>query len=128
MNKPSFFLFLAGVFGGLAVVLGAFAAHGLRDKLEPRMLEVFETGARYQIYHAIALLAVSYHGLVAQFNSWTLSACWAWTVGILIFSGSLYLLILTGIKWFGAITPIGGTALIIGWISLAISALGQRAS
>lgn len=123
MNRPSFFLLIACVAGGLGVVLGAFAAHGLKDRLEPRMLEIFETGVRYQMIHALALLAVSLAGSNFWPSSWTASACWAWTVGILVFSGSLYLLAVTGIRWLGAITPLGGIAFIAGWILLAGAAI-----
>ncbi|HQH71704.1 MAG TPA: DUF423 domain-containing protein [bacterium] len=123
MNRPPFFLLIACVAGGLGVALGAFAAHGLRDRLEPRMLEIFETGVRYQMVHALALLTVSLSGSSLWPSHWTPSACWAWTFGILVFSGSLYLLAVTGLRWLGAITPLGGIAFIAGWICLAIAAL-----
>ena len=112
------FLMLGGVFGFLGVALGAFGAHLLKDKLAPDMLDVFEVGVRYHMVHALALLAV---GLAAA--QWPESGVglsgWLFAVGILIFSGSLYILALTGVKWLGAITPIGGAAFLAGWAVLA---------
>lgn len=98
----------------LSVALGAFAAHGLRTRVGPDLVAIFETGARYQMYHALGLIAV---GLVAmQRPSGLLQASgWAMLVGILIFSGSLYTLTLSGIRTFGAITPVGGVAFLVGW-------------
>ncbi len=101
--------------------LGAFGAHGLKSRLEPEMLAVFETGVRYQMYHAIALLAVGYAatrwpGPLTQLSGWL------FTIGILIFSGTLYILAISGMKWLGAITPLGGLAFILGWCCLAWSA------
>ena len=106
----------------LAVAAGAFGAHALRERLAPDMLAVFETGARYQMYHALGLLAVAW--AVAR---WPGSAAglagWLFLAGTLLFSGSLYLLTLTGQRWLGAITPLGGLAFIAGWASLAWAAL-----
>ncbi len=119
---------LAAIFGGLSVALGAFGAHGLRAKvldgsLEPRMLEVWQTAASYQMYHALALLCVTW--LLTQKPELTSAhiAGWAFIAGIAIFSGSLYTMVFTGIKWLGAITPIGGVAFLIGWGALAFSLL-----
>ncbi|MBD3265516.1 DUF423 domain-containing protein [bacterium] len=123
MSQQAFFLLMAGIWGGLGVILGAFGAHGLKDRLTPDMLEIFEVGVRYQMFHAIALLAVAAGCASLWSSSWTSAACWAWMVGIVIFSGSLYILAITGIRWLGAITPIGGVAFIIGWILLAIAAV-----
>jgi uncharacterized membrane protein YgdD (TMEM256/DUF423 family) len=105
--------------GGLAVVLGAFGAHGLKARVEPELLAVFETGVRYHMYHALALLAV---GLAAakRTGRWLSAAGWLFVAGIGVFSGSLYLMTLTGGRWLGAITPIGGVAFILGWATLAI--------
>ena len=115
------FAMLAGVFGALGVAAGAFGAHALQGKVEPRMLEVFETAARYQMYHALALLAV---GLARVHWPTTLlsMAGWFFLAGILVFSGSLYLMTATGERWLGAITPIGGLAFIVGWLLLAARA------
>ncbi|MBX7256361.1 MAG: DUF423 domain-containing protein [Candidatus Hydrogenedentes bacterium] len=115
------------VFGGLGVALGAFAAHGLKQRLTPEMLAIFEVGVRYQMYHALALVAVAMGsaGLWRMRCTWW--ACIMWTTGVLIFSGSLYALALTGIRWLGAITPFGGVAFLIGW-SLLLAAAMRAAS
>ena len=101
----------------LAVALGAFAAHGLKSRLSPDMLGIFEVGVRYHMYHALALLAVAWASSRWP-NGSTRAAGWAFIVGIVIFSGSLYILSITGIRWLGAITPIGGVAFLIGWFLL----------
>jgi uncharacterized membrane protein YgdD (TMEM256/DUF423 family) len=123
------FLAIAAILGGLAVAAGAFASHALKEKLTERALEIFETGARYQMYHALALLLVA---LLCNSGLQTLpyeappptlvTAGIAFIVGVVIFSGSLYALSLTGIKWLGAITPLGGAAFILGWGCLAVAA------
>ena len=119
MNRV--FLFLGSVSGALAVAAGAFGAHALRGRLEPRALEIYEVAARYQTYHALALLAVA----VAA-SRWPgaapHAAGWCFVAGTLIFSGSLYAMSLGAPRWLGAITPIGGVAFIAGWIALAITA------
>lgn len=116
------FMVLACVFGGLAVALGAFGAHALGDRLGPDAMQTYETAVRYQFYHALALVAVAF--AVFRWPNATLAgiAGWLFVAGIVIFSGSLYLLVLTGTRWLGAITPIGGVALIAGWICLALAA------
>jgi uncharacterized membrane protein YgdD (TMEM256/DUF423 family) len=119
------FILLGAVNGFLAVALGAFAAHMLRDTLDPHLYTVFQTGVDYQATHALALLAVgmlSYH----LESSWLKPAGWLLFTGILLFSGSLYLLSLTGIKGIGIITPLGGTAFLLGWAALGIAALRGR--
>ena len=101
----------------VAVALGAFGAHGLRGRLVPDMLMSFEIGVRYQMYHAFGLFVVAWASSRwpdSNFNP----AGWSFIVGIIIFSGSLYLLSLTGIRWLGAITPAGGIAFLIGWAIL----------
>jgi uncharacterized membrane protein YgdD (TMEM256/DUF423 family) len=111
-------LAIAAVNGLISVAAGAFGAHGLRDKLSARHLEVFETAARYQMYHAVALLAVAW--LLSRAATGTSQASgWCFLIGIIIFSGSLYALALTGIDKLGMITPIGGLAMMIGWALLA---------
>lgn len=114
-----FFLLAGSIAMALAVALGAFGAHGLKNMLTDEMLDIFETGVKYHFYHAIGLLVI---GLVAQHMSESLLLQWAgWMMiaGILIFSGSLYILSIAGIRWMGAITPIGGVCFIISWILLA---------
>ena len=107
---------------GLGVLIGAFGAHGLRDRLTPDMLAVFETGVRYLLTHALGLLAVAWAASRWP-NAWTGSAGWLFVAGIVVFSGSLYLLALTGTRWLGAITPIGGVAFLIAWGCLATALL-----
>jgi uncharacterized membrane protein YgdD (TMEM256/DUF423 family) len=107
---------------GLGVVLGAFGAHGLKARVTPDLLAIFETGVRYHMYHALALLAVAWAS-TRWTTSWIGAAGWLFVVGILIFSGSLYLLTLTGARWWGAVTPIGGLAFIAGWMCLAMGAI-----
>jgi uncharacterized membrane protein YgdD (TMEM256/DUF423 family) len=122
---PQLFLFVAGVSGFLAVALGAFGAHGLRERLAPELLVIFEVGVRYQMYHALALAAVAF--ALDRWPSASLQwAGWCFVAGTLIFSGSLYVLALSGVRWLGAITPFGGVALLAGWAVLAWSAGSAR--
>jgi uncharacterized membrane protein YgdD (TMEM256/DUF423 family) len=115
------FFVLGAVLAGLAVAAGAFGAHGLRDRLAPDMLAVFETGARYQMYHALALVACAW--AVGRWpGGFAAAAGWCFVVGVLLFSGSLYVLSTTGVRWLGAITPFGGVAFLVGWGLLAWTA------
>lgn len=110
--------FLVGSISALiAVVLGAFGAHGLKGRLTTDMLNAFEVGVRYQMYHALALLAVAW-ALSRWPRAEVTVAGWLFVAGTIIFSGSLYLLSLTSVRWIGAITPIGGVAFLLGWLSL----------
>ena len=116
-----FFSIGAGL-AGLAVALGAFGAHALKARLDAAMLANFETGARYQMYHALALLAVAW-----AVNRWPASglpaiAGWLFVAGVGLFSGSLYLMAFTGQRWLGAVTPLGGAAFLAGWLCLIIAA------
>jgi uncharacterized membrane protein YgdD (TMEM256/DUF423 family) len=113
---------LGAIIGGLAVITGAFGAHGLEGKLDSKGFAVYETAAKYQMYHAPALLAVGLLGLSGRGGKALNLAGWLFLVGVLIFSGTLYALAFTGIHWLGMITPIGGLALIAGWFALAIAA------
>lgn len=116
------FLIVATFFGGLAVALGAFGAHGLQDLVTEARLQTFETAVRYQMYHALALFAVV--GLIRWTPSPLLGwAGWLLIAGVLIFSGSLYLLVFTNASWLGAVAPIGGTAMIAGWLMMLIAVL-----
>lgn len=117
-------LAVGAVAGALGVALGAFGAHGLKGRVAPEMLAVFETGVRYHMYHALALVAV---GLVAgrAGGAWPAAAGWLFLAGIVVFSGSLYAMTFTGARWLGAITPLGGVAFIAGWLVLAVA--GARA-
>ncbi|HAT9135718.1 TPA: DUF423 domain-containing protein [Legionella pneumophila subsp. pneumophila] len=116
------FLIFAGLFGLLGNALGAFGAHALKTKLSPTMLAIYQAGAQYQFYHALALLAVSVLLFHIQ-STWLNLSGLAFIAGILLFSGSLYLLSITGIKWIGIITPIGGLSFILGWLFLIIAVI-----
>lgn len=122
MTLDRTFLALGALSAGVSVAAGAFGAHALKARLPPDLLAVFETGARYQMYHAVGLAlaawAASRQGGAAA--SW---AGWLFLAGTLLFSGSLYALALSGIRVLGAVTPFGGVAFIAGWIALALAAL-----
>lgn len=117
------FLFLGALACLLAVVLGAFGAHALRARLSPDMLAVYQTGVQYHFWHALGLLAIALALAHLPESSLLKAAGWAVLFGIVVFSGSLYLLAITGLKWIGAITPIGGVAFIVGWTLVALAAL-----
>jgi uncharacterized membrane protein YgdD (TMEM256/DUF423 family) len=116
------FITIGALSGFIAVAAGAFGAHALRDRLSAAMLQVFQTGVTYQMYHALALVAVGF--LLGRFSvdgsSFLTGAGWLFLVGTVLFSGSLYLLALSDIAWLGAITPLGGIAFLLGWLALAI--------
>jgi uncharacterized membrane protein YgdD (TMEM256/DUF423 family) len=115
------FLLIGSISAFMAVGAGAFGAHALKARLDPTLLNAFEVGARYQIYHALALI-----GLAVLHARWPGSllnvAGWLFVAGTVLFSGSLYLLSLTGLRWLGAITPIGGVAFLAGWLCLVVLA------
>ncbi|MEM7677885.1 MAG: DUF423 domain-containing protein, partial [Myxococcota bacterium] len=125
IGRPRHLTFMAKVFvvagavsGLIGIALGAFGAHGLKARLTEELLAIFETGARYQMYHALALVFV---GLAAQIKPHGAfqTAGWLWIIGTFLFSGSLYALALSGVRVLGAITPLGGLAFIAGWACLA---------
>ncbi|NEO32296.1 MAG: DUF423 domain-containing protein [Symploca sp. SIO3C6] len=117
------FLVIAAIMAGFSVAAGAFASHALKAKLTERAIAIFETGARYQMYHALALLLVALLLSRAPTPQIPLIAAGsAFIIGIALFSGSLYALSLSGIKWLGAVAPLGGVAFIVGWGCLAIAA------
>jgi uncharacterized membrane protein YgdD (TMEM256/DUF423 family) len=119
------FFRLGAVSAAVAVAAGAFGAHALRDRLSPHYLSIFDTATRYQMYHALGLLAVAWAA-----TRWPgrlpRTAGWLFAIGTLLFSGSLYLLALTGATWLGAITPLGGVAFIAGWICLVVGAKSRE--
>ena len=118
-------LVVGSIGGFLGVAGGAFGAHALKARLSEQMLANFETGTRYLLVHAVALLLVGV--LAGRKNGDDLLVVgWAFSVGMLIFTGSLWVMALTGQRWLGAITPVGGTALIIGWLALALAAAKGR--
>lgn len=122
MNSERLFLALGAISAFIGVAAGAFGAHGLKSRLSAEMLVIFETGVRYQMYHAFALLFVAW--AISRFSSSLLTtAGWLFVVGTVLFSGSLYLLSLTETRWLGAITPLGGVAFLGGWLCLAWAAL-----
>lgn len=119
------FFVIGSLLGGLAVALGAFGAHALESRLTSDALSTFETAARYQMYHSLALLAVAF-----AITRWQGSnmATWAgrlFVTGVVLFSGSLYLLSITDLRWLGAIAPVGGAAFVAGWLCLALAAWRQ---
>ena len=119
MNPGRLFL-AAGALGGLlTVAFGAFAAHGLRHQISPDMLLVFNKGVLYQGLHALALLATGIMSTQSPCRALS-SAGWSFLLGIVLFSGSLYLLAMTGSSWLGMLTPVGGISFLIGWFSLLI--------
>ena len=119
------FLLIGALAGFIGVALGAFGAHGLRTRLSPDMLAVFETGVRYQMYHALALLLTA--AAIGRMGDARLLviAGWLFVAGIVLFSGSLYALALTGVSILGAVTPFGGLAFLIGWACLAFFAAAR---
>jgi uncharacterized membrane protein YgdD (TMEM256/DUF423 family) len=121
MNRTFWVLGCAMAF--VAVAAGAFGAHALRARLDAPALAVWETAARYNMYHALALLAVALAAGRWPGGGWPLAG-WLFTAGIAVFCGSLYLLAFTGIRWLGAITPIGGLCFLAGWVALALAARG----
>jgi len=118
------FLRIGALLGFIYVAFGAFGAHALRERLSSDLLAVFETGVRYQMYHALAILIVAlFLGRSAKVRAvW---AGWCFVAGIVLFSGSLYVLALTGVAIFGAVTPIGGLFFLAGWICLALAATAE---
>ena len=105
----------------ISVGAGAFGAHALRARLSPELLAVFETGARYQMYHALGLFAAAW-AVTRWPGPWPIRAGWLFAAGTLLFSGSLYALALSGMRWLGAVTPLGGAAFLAGWACLALAA------
>ncbi|CAH0538925.1 DUF423 domain-containing protein [Vibrio marisflavi] len=127
--RARWILVVSGLYGLLGVALGAFAAHGLKSKLSPLLIEVFKTGVLYQFIHTLAILAC---GVLLQLNlpikaqKYFFNAAVCFIIGVLCFSGSLYALALTGIHWFGPITPIGGVLFMIGWLMLILAAVKMK--
>jgi uncharacterized membrane protein YgdD (TMEM256/DUF423 family) len=119
------FLLLGSLAAFIGVAAGAFGAHGLRNRLSPEMLAVFETAARYQMYHALALLVTS--AIIGRVGDARLLsiAGWSFVTGIVLFSGSLYALALSGMSALGAVTPLGGVAFLLGWACLAFFAAAR---
>ena len=117
------FFIIGACLAGLAVLLGAFGAHGLKNMVTPDLIETWEKAVRYQMYHALAMLVLAWAIMHWPDGAklWFLGG-WLFLAGVVFFSGSLYILVLSGIKWMGAITPLGGVAFGIGWLCLLIAA------
>ena len=115
------FIQIAAISGFLSVIAGAFAAHGLKKVLTPEMIDVVKTGVQYQMYHALALLIVAILMLHKPMNMGLKASGWAFILGSLMFSGSLYALAMGAPRWFGPITPLGGLCFLVGWVLLAIT-------
>lgn len=113
------FLLIGSLIAFIGVALGAFGAHALKQRLDSNLFDTFEVGVRYQMYHALAIIAVA---LVASSftSSYIAASGWAFVAGVTIFSGSLYILALSGVRGWGAVTPIGGLLLLLGWLLLAL--------
>lgn len=127
MSLQGLYLVISGVYCGLAVVLGAFAAHGLKQRLPENLLSAFETGVHYQFLHGLAIIAVILLSKLFPHSLWYWSAA-LMAAGVLLFSGSLYMLALTQIKWFGPVTPLGGMLFIASWLLFIIAVLKSGAS
>ncbi len=112
------FFAMGAISGFMAVAMGAFGAHALKTRISAEMLAIFETGVRYQMYHALAMMAVAW-ALARWPGSLVATGGWLFLAGTILFSGSLYLLSLTGTRWLGAVTPFGGLAFLAGWLCLA---------
>ena len=117
-----YFITIAALSSMFAVIFGAFGAHALKNTLDDYSRGVFETAVAYHFYHSLALLAVGIIALSLPDSSLLKSSGWLFTVGLVVFSGSLYILSLSGVRWLGAITPLGGLAFIAGWACLAAAA------
>ena len=122
MTAARLFLLCGAAYGLLGVACGAFGAHALRARLAPDLLAVFHTGVEYQFYHAFALLAVGVLLLIRPAAGLNIAGC-CFALGVLLFSGSLYALALSGVRWLGAITPLGGVLFLAGWAALLWSVL-----
>ena len=116
---------LGAGFAGLSVALGAFAAHGMKQHYSAELLQTFEIGVRWQMFHALAIVLCGVLGFSGRRSG---LAAWCFVLGIVIFSGSLYALVLLEARWLGAITPIGGVSFLVGWTALAVTAGSQRGS
>jgi uncharacterized membrane protein YgdD (TMEM256/DUF423 family) len=117
------FVALGALLGALGVALGAYGAHALRGRLAPESLAIYQTAVQYHMWHALGLLGVGLLCNVLPASTWLRASGWLLALGIVLFSGSLYLLAVTGMRLLGAVTPLGGSALILGWLAMAIALL-----
>ncbi|MBB6450555.1 uncharacterized membrane protein YgdD (TMEM256/DUF423 family) [Geomicrobium halophilum] len=116
-------LVIGAVMSALAVAIGAFGAHGLEGRVSERMLDNYQTGVQYHMFHALGMIAVGIVGTISGGSSMVSWSGWLMLFGIIVFSGSLYIMALTGMTWLGAITPIGGVSFIVGWILLTLAVM-----
>lgn len=117
------FLFLGGVNAALVVLLGAFGAHALKKQLSPDMMVIYHTAIQYHLFHALGLIAIGLLAVSLSGSGYLKWAGWAMLAGIVLFSGSLYVLSVSGMRWLGAITPLGGIAFIAAWVLFCIAVL-----
>ena len=122
-GSAKLFLAVGCIAAVLAVVLGAFGAHALKTRIAPDLMSIYRTGVEYHFYHALGLILVGLVALHLPDSAWLRGAGWAMLAGIALFSGSLYLLALTGLRWLGAITPLGGAAFIAAWCMFAVAVI-----
>jgi uncharacterized membrane protein YgdD (TMEM256/DUF423 family) len=116
-----FVLIIAAISGMLAVVLGAFGAHALRGQVAQDMMNVYQTAVQYHFYHTLVLLLMGFLAIKLQHNAWLIWSVVLMIAGLLLFCGSLYLLAVSGHRWLGAITPVGGVCFIVAWLLLAMA-------
>lgn len=121
------FIMIGGFMMALSVALGAFGAHALKESLDPYMMEVYHTAVQYQVYHALGMFVVAFLAYLNPKNTQVALAGYIMIGSTVIFSGSLYMLTTLGIKWMGAVTPIGGTGFIVSWVFLALSINNKEA-
>ena len=125
MLSAKIFLVLGSLNAMLAVILGAFSAHGLKTRIDATMLDIYQTAVQYHLYHALGLVVVGIITLQYLPSFWFRTSGWLMFAGIILFSGSLYILSMTGLRGFGAITPLGGMAFILAWLCLGIGIIRQ---
>lgn len=123
MKNPRFILATGAILMALAVGFGAFGAHIVQGRLTPERFDVYQTGVQYHFYHALGLLLLGLISFTIRDSKWLVWSGWCLLTGVVIFSGSLYILTLTDTAWLGAITPLGGAAFILGWLFLAAGVL-----
>lgn len=121
-----FFIFLGAINAALAVILGAFAAHSLKPAVPPEALSAFQTGVNYHFYHSLGLIIVGVVSRITGMSMVLSAAGWAMLAGIILFSGSLYIISITGIRSIGAITPVGATLFIVSWVLLAAATIKNK--
>jgi len=122
-GSAKLFLVLGCIAALLAVAFGAFGAHALKARIAPDLMSVYRTGVEYHFYHALGMILVGLAAFHLPESAWLRAAGWAMLAGVVLFSGSLYLLAFTGVGWLGAITPVGGAAFIAAWALFAVAAI-----